>query len=74
VTLHDRARRHTALAVQPFLASNNRLRTYLPDLALCDVPFLKMKIKLKVHSFGTIEVIETESQMALKTVTQKVSF
>jgi hypothetical protein len=44
---------------------------YLPDLASCDFfLFPQLKIKLKDRQFDTIEVIETESQAVLNTLTE----
>jgi hypothetical protein len=45
---------------------------YSPDLAPCDFfLFPKMKLKLKGCRFVTIEEIQTESQTALDTLTEK---
>jgi hypothetical protein len=44
---------------------------YSPDLATCDFSlFLRLKIKSEVRYFDTVEVIDTESQAVLNTLTE----
>jgi hypothetical protein len=66
---HDGVPTHTALAVQQVLASRNMTVVlhcpYLPDLALCDFFFPKIKIKLKGRRFYAIEQIQAKLQEVL---------
>ena len=72
---HDNAPAHTSLVVQEFWASTKKTVNphppYWPDLAACDfflVP--KTKFKLKGRRFDSIDENQTESQDAMKTLTQ----
>ena len=63
VLRHDNAPGHTALSIREFMARKNipviPHPPYSPDLAPCDFfLFPKLKSKLKVHQFGTMENIK----------------
>jgi hypothetical protein len=67
---HDNARLHAVYIIQELLAENKMAVVphplYLPDLAPS-----KMKIKLKGQRFDTVEEIQVETQMVLKTQAKK---
>jgi hypothetical protein len=73
---HDNAPSHTSVVTGQFLAKHKIIviphAPYSPDFAPCDFfLFQKMKLKLKVRRFDTIEEIQAESQRVLDTVTEK---
>jgi hypothetical protein len=62
---HDNAPAHTALSIRDFLAKKNIPELphppYSPNVAPCDFYlFSKLKLKLKVRYFGTMENITDE--------------
>jgi len=75
VLQHDNAPTHTALSIREFLAKKNipvlPHPPYRPDLAPCDFYlFPKLKSKLKVHHFGTMENIQKIVTDELNTLTE----
>ena len=73
---HVNAPAHRSFKVSQFLAKNN-MRViphppYSPDLAPCDFfLFPKLKLRMKVRRFDTIEEIQEESQRVLDTIPKR---
>jgi hypothetical protein len=63
---HDKAPSHTYFFTRDFLPKKKQ-----HDLRPSPTLFHRLKINLEERNFGTINVIETESQAVLNTVTEK---